>query len=283
VEDGPIATTEFDSVTTVMGQVLAKPALIRWAGNEGKKAGHKAAMDLWEMKAQPGEMKKDKFGELFDKLMGEGAAHVKAAAKAANIGTQVHKRVEYDMKKTIQKTVNPEQKVPKKEPVLTTDAATLAYMAFCDWAKEVELEPIASEERVASATHRIAGTLDLRARLRLPHWKEKREVILDVKSGGVYLEAKLQTATYRVIEAEMAERDEPLPGVVIQVPKTLEDLEDMQERHGRPFVVHEMPDPTHHFAAFLGLQQAYGVVCMELQRNFDEWVEKKERKKEAAA
>lgn len=71
------------------------------------------------------------------------------------------------------------------------DLAENAYLSFCNWAKNHELQAIAIEKQMVSEVHRFGGTCD---------WYglyDGRPWVLDFKSSdGVYEEHKIQLAAY---------------------------------------------------------------------------------------
>lgn len=201
------------SVTTVLGSI-AKPALVGWAA----KMEREAAVEVIRKIAQNIKLDSDPdlAEELFLDLMGKQKAHSREMSKAGEIGSQAHERIEWELKRRMGRPVGNAPQI--------SDAAEWAYMAWEDWAKQVELVPIAIEETVWSERYGYAGTADLIA------WIEGQRTLLDWKTGkSVYREAWLQNAAYRYAWNEMHEfgdTPEDLPvvrGIVVRLPKVIGD------------------------------------------------------------
>jgi len=140
--------------------------------------------------------------------LGETKAANKVLVKASEIGSEAHSLIEWQINIRMGMKVDK----PKVRP-----EAEWAFLAWEDWAKSVELKPVASEQVVYSKTYGYAGTLDL-----LAHVSDKLTV-LDWKTGkAVYSEAHLQNAAYRQAVREMGHGD-PVQGFIIRLPKSLED------------------------------------------------------------
>ena len=103
---------------------------------------------------------------------------------------------------------------------LLSDAAQVAFMAFEDWAKAAQFEPIAAELMVYDPYLGFAGTLD---------WIAKINGILSVgdwKTGkAIYGEALLQNAAYvAALRKQCRLGDEPMQGCIVRFPKELADV-----------------------------------------------------------
>lgn len=157
-----------DGVTTLIGDGLAKPALINWAANTT--AGY--AVDNW---AELGELTVSQRLERLKKCRYE------ERDAAARRGTEVHGLAE-------QLAAGVEVEVPDE-----LAGHVESYVRFLD---EFEPEPILIESVVASRKWRYCGTLDLVARIRGEVW------ILDVKTtrSGIFPDVALQIAAYRHAE-----------------------------------------------------------------------------------
>lgn len=159
--------SKLDGVTTLIGEGLAKPALINWAGN----VTAAYAVDHWD--------------ELADMPVSERLLTLKGARfadrdAAAAKGTLVHALAE-------QLAAGEEVQVPD-EVAAHVDSA----VRFLD---EWQIRPILTETTVWNVTHGYAGTLDLvlttdllPGRVILADWKTSR--------SGIYDEAALQLAAY---------------------------------------------------------------------------------------
>lgn len=212
--DGTVAC--YPSVTTVLG-AIAKPALVPWAAKEERLAVMEAAADLYADTARlPHQLPRASYLLALDQRLGAAKAHTKALAKAADIGSAAHAKIEWLLKRALGQRVGPEPLVPA--------AAQLAVAAFEEWRAAVALEPLQVEQVVWSRTHAFAGTMDLLARLHtrrllevlrqqgpvapeLAAWLESRETataLVDFKTGkAIYAEAHLQSAAYQRALLEM--------------------------------------------------------------------------------
>lgn len=174
IENG--AEVKLDGVTTLIGDGLAKPALINWAGNTT--AAY--AVDHWD--------------ELADLPVSERLTTLKGARfadrdQAAAKGTLIHGLAE-------QIIAGAEVEVPDE----VAGHVESAVRFLDEWA----VRPILTETTVYNATHGYAGTLDmvitsdhLPGRVILADWKTSR--------SGIYDEAALQLAAYG--NAEWYEQD----------------------------------------------------------------------------
>jgi hypothetical protein len=225
---------QFPSVTTILS-AINKPALVGWAAKEERLACSEAAADLYaELTGQP-QLPRSMYQLALEQRLGKTKAHVKALAKAAEIGTQVHGMIEWTLRQALGLHVGP-------EPALV-EAAQWGFMAWQDFAKEVALAPQFIEQTVFSRTHVYAGTLDLVATLRaqallarlsrqgdvepaLAAWLEGRETVtacIDFKTGkAIYGEAHLQSVAYQRALAEMG-HGRVDGGLIVRLPKVTSD------------------------------------------------------------
>lgn len=157
-----------DGVTTLLGDGLAKPALINWAANTT--AAY--AVDRWD------ELGALTVSERLERLK---KARYEDLDKAARRGTEVH-----DLAERLVQGL--EVDVPDE-----LAGHVESYVKFLD---DFEPEPILVETVVASRRWRYAGTLDLVARINGEVW------ILDVKTtrSGIFPDVALQIAAYRHAE-----------------------------------------------------------------------------------
>lgn len=161
-----------DGVTTLLGDGLAKPALINWAANTT--AAY--AVDNWD------ELGALSVSERLERLK---KSRYEDLDKAARRGTEVHRLAE-------QLVQGLEVDVPEE-----LAGHVEAYVRFLD---DFEPEPILVETTVASRKWRYAGTLDLVAKIDGKVW------ILDVKTtrSGIFPDNALQIALYRHAETFLA-------------------------------------------------------------------------------
>ncbi|HEY3541047.1 MAG TPA: hypothetical protein VGK79_00765 [Gaiellaceae bacterium] len=154
-----------DGVTTLLGDGLAKPALINWAANTT--AAY--AVDNWD------DLTELSVSERLEKLK---KARYEDLDKAARRGTEVHRLAE-------QLVHGAEVDVP--------DELAGHVESYVDFLDTFEPEPILVEAVVASRKWRYCGTLDLVARIDGHVW------LLDVKTtrSGIFPDVALQIAGYR--------------------------------------------------------------------------------------
>jgi len=87
-------------------------------------------------------------------------------------------------------------------------------MAYEDWARSVNLEPLFIEQTLWSLTHGYAGTMDLLAKV------NGRTTLIDFKtSKGIYAEYDLQNVAYQVALAEMGHAAPEGGGLIVRLPK----------------------------------------------------------------
>ena len=208
-------------VTTVLS-VINKPALVDWAAKlEREYCLNTAAETFAEIIDSEFILNEEgfaehaltpKFLEIMEAKLGKARAHQKKLKAAGNIGTELHGAIERWIKERLGQSVGP---VP-----LLSDAAQLAFMAFEDWAKAAQFEPIAAELMVYDPYLGFAGTLD---------WIAKINGILSVgdwKTGkAIYGEALLQNAAYvAALRKQCRLGDEPMQGCIVRFPKELADV-----------------------------------------------------------
>ena len=201
----PDGTAKLPSVTNILG-VVGKPALVAWAGNVEREACIQAAADFYEDAAAVQKMSRPAYILSLTERIGRVRASSKLLAKAAEIGTQAHARVEWDLRKRLDQKVGPEPQVSEK--------ALWAFMAWDDWSRSVALRPVHVEQTVYSLEYGYAGTLDLFA------YVEDVPTVLDWKTGkAVYpVESFMQNAAYRHALREMGHGD-PRRGLIVRLPK----------------------------------------------------------------
>jgi len=191
-------------VTTIL-DIIAKPGLAPWYAKEERRYFEAAML---EVLSKPSA----RDPEYVLSAVAEAVTGVKAAdrekQKAAAIGTAVHAGIEWALRRHLGEDAGPEPRLP--------EAATWAVESWRDWARSVELEPLAIERTVYCEACGYAGTLDLYARV------GGVLTILDWKSGkAIYPEAFLQNVAYR-----HAARRRGLPseqGLIVRLPKLIED------------------------------------------------------------
>jgi hypothetical protein len=226
---------QLPSVTTILN-CINKPALVGWAAKEERLAVSDAAADLYADTVRlPHQLPRAAYLLALEQRLGKTKAHVKALAKASEIGTQAHRLIEWTLKRDLGQVVGPEPTV--------VDAALWAVMAFQDWARAVQLTPRAIEQTVYSRAHAYAGTMDLLADLHAPAllrvleaqgpvapelaaWLTTRETataLIDFKTGkAIYAESALQSVAYQRALAEMG-HGRADGGLIVRLPKVTSD------------------------------------------------------------
>lgn len=226
-------TARYPSVTTILS-AIAKPALVGWAAKEERLAVSEAAADFHAETAGR-QLPRSMYLLGLEQRLGKTKAHLKVLAAASEIGTAIHGKIEWILKRQLGQIVGPEPQL--------VDEAEWAVMAFDDLRKAVNLAPILIEQIIWSRQHEYAGTLDLVARLdgpalltvlaqqgpvdaSLATWLAARDTVtacIDFKSGrAVYGESLLQSAAYTRALIEMGHG--PVDGgLIIRLPKVLTD------------------------------------------------------------
>ena len=173
------------SVTGVCKVIDKSGPLMWWAVNE--------ARDYINRRMEPGKAYDEV--EITDIAESARMAHKKASSKAANIGTLVHDFAEAFFKCKL--GLGPEPSWPVNEQV--SNGAT----EFIAWHAAHNVEPIAMERKVYSKKLKVAGTVDLIAKV------NRRLCIVDFKTGsGIYEESYLQVggAYWPFYEEETGEK-----------------------------------------------------------------------------
>lgn len=222
----------FPSVTNILG-ATPKPALVRWAANLEREICIEAAANLYEDAPTSPKMSRPSYITTLNGRLGKERAHQKALTKAGEIGTQIHNRIEWAMRKELLQKVGP-------EPVLQ-EKALWAFMAWEDWRATTNLAPLAIEQTVWSMTHKYAGMMDLYAELDITekmlegldaeqqkkiegYLGTRQRILTDWKSGkAIYGEAILQNAAYCHALVEMGHADMGVWGLIVRLPKVETD------------------------------------------------------------
>lgn len=196
---------DLPSVTTILG-CLNKPGLVFWAAKVERQAAETAILQIL---TQPGAKDPEwVLGEFARAMTGAKAAD-KEKQKAAAIGTAAHAWIEWSLRRQLGEDAGEEPRLP--------DAAQWAVEAYKDWAKAVNLLPIAIERPIFCAACGFAGTMDL--------YGEVRDVltVLDWKTGkAIYpVEHYLQNVAYRHAAKRCGFVADQ--GVILRLPKVVDD------------------------------------------------------------
>ncbi len=221
------------SVTYIL-QAISKPALISWAASEERKLVTETAADLYEDVHGTPKMSRPTYIATLQGRLGKVRAHQKELAKAAEIGSQIHSMIEWNLRRMLGQKVGPQPRLDEK--------AQWGFMAWEDWARSVRFKPILIEQQVFSLMHGYAGTLDVLGEI------DGVLTIGDWKTGkAVYPEALLQSVAYQVALAEMGHHRAEA-GIVIRLPKVETDPE---------FEVVPVPAVSELFPTFLAVKQVW--------------------------
>lgn len=208
----------FPSVTNILG-IINKPGLLNWYASTERAMVTEAAANLWEDAPIGTKMSRSAFLASLQSRLGTVKAGQKALAAAGDIGSQCHALIEWTLRSDMKQLVGPAPRI--------SDPAMWAFMAWEDWRRTVNLEPLWIEQNVYSKRHQFAGTLDLVATLDLKDkYREYGRVlaVIDWKTGkAIYAESKLQSVAYSFAYAEMGHAEEPPPGLIVRLPKTEKD------------------------------------------------------------
>jgi hypothetical protein len=211
LEDG----TTLPRVTSIL-TAISKERLVPWAARKERElvirtAGHVLAAQEWRS-SEPGA-----FVDVLTASLGS-PAHQVLLAEAGDIGSAVHSRIEWSLRRELGQHV-------ETRPPLERIEAMHGYRVFKTWRKSVELKPIHIEDRVYSLRHGYAGTMDLYCEMTLPG-VGRVPVLLDWKtSKRIYGEAALQNAAYLEALVEMGHAKHPSYGVILRIPKDTEQAE----------------------------------------------------------
>lgn len=201
------------SVTTVLS-CIGKPALIQWSANVERELVIEAAANLYEDLAETPRMARPSYITTLTDRLGKEKAHQRLLNKAGEVGSQVHKLIEWTLRAKLCQKQGPSPAI--------TDKAMWAFSVFERWAKDVDLKPLLIEQTVYSKKYQYAGTLDLLAEV------EGKLTIVDFKTGkAVYPEAHIQVGgAYMHALREMGHaHGEPQQGIIVRLPKNEADPE----------------------------------------------------------
>jgi len=200
---------KYPSVTTILS-CLGKPALIAWSANVERELVVDAAADFHFDQEAPAISSKAGWMLQLVERIGKKKANRRLLEKAGEIGNQVHKFIEWTLKKELLHEVGP-------SPELGVESG-YAYSSWLRWRQSVDFKPILVESMVVSHEHQYAGTMDY-----LCAEVNGVQTLCDWKTGKrVYYEAHLQNAAYRHAIREMGIAD-PKAGLILRLPKVKED------------------------------------------------------------
>jgi hypothetical protein len=194
LEDG----TRLPRVTSIL-DAISKARLVSWAARVEREhvvrvASEMGQVDTLSLGANLGQY-----------------AHERELEEANAIGSAVHTRIEWRLKRELGREVGP-------KPFLN-GPGLIAYTAWTRWREAVELKPIHIEQRVWSRTHGYAGTMDLFCEMTLPGVGRVFSLPDWKTSKRIYGEAGIQNAAYTEALVEMGHAKHPISGVIVRLPK----------------------------------------------------------------
>ena len=196
------------TVEKVLG--LGVEGLISWSAKEERKACLEACAEVYAGDLAPNGPQE--FADAVESRLGAARSHQKQLAKAAEIGTETHQRINWQMRTELGEDPGPAPGM--------SEAATWAWMAFDTFWKESGLRVVRTEQTVWHPTFKYAGSVDIIA-------EDVKGIfggglgILDLKtSKGVYEAHHVQIASYR----EAASHWAPMQwGAIARLPKVATD------------------------------------------------------------
>lgn len=266
--EDPKTGTELTRVTEAL-RALNKPALVPWASKAATELTANCAADMHEQQI-PGindRMPRETYLTALKARIGPKRADERLLKTATEIGGAVHKRIEWTLRRELGQEAGPEPELP--------DNGLWAFMAWQDWKKTVNLEPLAIEQTVWSWEHGYAGTMDLFARLDI-EGHGRQQAIIDWKTGaGLYAESDLQNAAYRNAWFEMGQAEPPVWGLIVRLPKQIDDPE---------FETKLIPpeDQDRLFGVYKSLLHVYKWWDEEEKKSLAKWKQKKQAQKASA-
>ncbi len=226
------------SVTTYLS-VIDKPLLRNWIARENREEVIRVATDLYTTVAPNPPMSRTGFAATLRQWLGKTRADQKKFKRAGEIGTALHKHIEWTIRKELGQEVGPQPELPPE--------GQTAFSKWIEWRDTVDLKPIHIEQVVYSLEFGYAGTLDLYAEV------EGQLAVVDWKSGkAIYPEAYLQNAAYCCALEEM-EHGKPVVGYIILLPKT--------EGQDFDFAKIEKQETLENFSVFLSAMRMWEFVC----------------------
>lgn len=212
---------EYVSVTTFL-QVLNKPALVPWAAKREREAVIEAAAQLYDVLDKTAKFKRETYIVALEQKIGGVKKYQKDLEAAGNIGTEVHNRVEWELKQRFNEKRVSEKfllQAPVPSPLSTPEAIT-SFARFQAWEEKTHFLPIHLERILWSHQFGYAGTTD---------WIGYVDGVLTVgdwKTGkAIYPEVALQLAAYVFAAIELQLVEPPVQGCCVRLPKVKTDPE----------------------------------------------------------
>lgn len=208
---------DLPSVTTFLS-AIAKPALVQWSAKVERALVSDVAKQVFDRGANDGTP--GAFPTELDARLKQTkyACNTKLEA-AGDIGTALHERIEWTLKRRMTKFDPNGGDLGGSPPPAIAQEAQWAFEAWEKWADESKLEPLMIEQKVYSLKYGFAGTTDIIGRV------NGQLVVGDWKtSSNIYMEHLVQVSAYREALQEMGHfTGERIGGVVVKLPKTAGD------------------------------------------------------------
>ena len=201
---------EYPSATTVLG-VINKPLLVPWAAKQEREYCVEAAASLHALLRPDKPFTRPAYIAALEQKIGHVKKFEKEKKKAGEIGTEVHNRVEWELRKLHGDPV-------EDPPPLSTKDAKRAFATFVAWEKQVKFTPLYLEAALWSDEHRCAGTVDwicyVNDVLTVGDWKTGKRI---------YQEAWAQVSCYAHMAIERGLIQPPVQTCVVRLPKYADD------------------------------------------------------------
>lgn len=194
---------EFGRTTAILKVAgMGVEGLIKWSANSERAAVLEACGDVVASGApdSPAE-----FVAAVEVKLGKARSHQRILQKAGDIGSEIHKRIQWHLQNEMGLKTGPEPKL--------SEPAAIGFSSWRAWWVSAKLTPVRVEQPVWDPEWGYAGTIDLIARaddgvLEVWDWKS---------SNGVYDTHHLQLAAY----IRAANRwDVVRPGSIVRLPKS---------------------------------------------------------------
>ncbi len=204
------------SVTNVLG-IIDKPALAWWGASVERDMVVEHAVTAYPLAKSAGD-----FRTVLGSMLPRQQARFRKSKEATDIGTETHDLIQHHCKDMLG--------IESVAPRGYSEQAALAFMAWQDWAANVNLVPLMVEQQVCSERIGSAGTFDLYGTQNWPGFDERRHCLYDWKSSkvsksqpnGIYPESLIQVATYAQMLVELGAPENTM-GCIVRLPKSLED------------------------------------------------------------
>lgn len=221
---------EYRPGVTTVAKTMDAPALDRWKVKVEAEGTARAAYANSPEEGETAEQYIARISAIAAKLR----EHERLSQEAADIGSQVHALIEYEVKAQLGQ--------PMERPE-ASEEALFRFSGWRKWSQAVGLTPLASESRLYNFQHEYCGRLDLLCLVDGEPW------VLDPKpTDALWYERRLQLAAYRKALVSMGWPE--MRGAIVCLPRQGGDIRMVEaERPG--------PDLDAAFEAFLALLRVF--------------------------